>query len=95
MKYILLLVAFVAITCAEQEDFTQDLNALVRKFPPLKPLLPDFKTLCEKYNKFCKLVKDNVVVKKETKEDDVKLQFPWGLLIQAGFWVYNTFFKKK
>lgn len=107
MKYILLLAALVFITCTEQEDFTQDINLLVRKFPTFKPFIPKFKAFCLKYPKACKLVRDNVVKKPEkkpetektekteTSDDDVKLQFPWMLLLNVGVWAYNTFIKKK
>ena len=103
MKYILLLVALVAITCTEQEDFTQEINLLVKQFPTFKPHVPKFKAFCLKYPKACKFFKDHAVekpVKKpeteknETADDDVKLQFPWLLLVQAGLFVYNTFIKK-
>lgn len=106
MKYILLLVALVAITCTEQEDFTQEINLLVKQFPTFKPHVPKFKAFCLKYPKACKFFKDHAVEKpekkpetektekNETADDDVKLQFPWMLLVQAGLFIYNTFIKK-
>ena len=95
MKYILLLVALVAITCAEQEDFSQDLNALVKQFPILKPMLPLGEHFCQTYPYMCRGIRDKLKFLKETDDDEVKLQMIIIPVYDIASWIYKTFFQKK
>ena len=96
MKYILLLVALVAITCAEQEDFSQDLNALVKQFPILKPMGALGEFFCQTYPEKCRGILDQFKHLKET-DDEVKLQIRMIILpvYKITSWIYKTFFQKK
>ena len=95
MKYILLLVALVAITCAEQEDFSQDLNALVKQFPILKPMGALGEHFCQTYPEMCRGIRDKLKFLKETDDDEVKLQMVVLPVIKIFSWVYKTFLQKK
>ena len=95
MKYILLLVALVAITCAEQEDFSQDLNALVKQFPILKPMAPLGEFFCQTYPYMCRGILDQFKHLKETDDDEVKLQMIIIPVYDIASWIYKTFFQKK